>query len=212
MKTSLTVLAICLLSFSNLFSQGPKVSGTAVMKNDNDSLEYKNLLVLLINKQDSIAIDSVYVLTDSLGNYCFNDVQSGEYVLELRYFLDNRRYPVYVGEDDLSLDLFIDLNGSDLAEQAKRDIELGEAVIFAEGGEPPIIYGVEKTFEEKFGIQYIVPGCVRGPDSKYWPDYNMVIFNYLTERFGNKWKAFLRKDTVGYKQWKRNKKHKKIHT
>ena len=207
MKTSLTVLAICLLSFSNLFSQGHKVSGTAVLNNYKDRLEYKNLLVMLINKQDSIAIDSVYVLTDSLGNYCFNDVQSGEYVLELRYFLDNRRYPVYVGEDDLSLDLFIDLKGSDLAEQARRDIELGEAVIYAEGGMEPIIYGVEEPFKEKFGIQYIVPDCVRGPDSKYWSDYNMVIFNYLTERFGNKWKAFLRKDTVGYKQWKRNKKH-----
>lgn len=75
MKTSLTVWAICLLSFTSMFSQGHKVSGTAVMNNYDDSLEYKNLLVMLINKPDSIAIDSVYVLTDSLGNYCFNDVQ-----------------------------------------------------------------------------------------------------------------------------------------
>lgn len=59
-------------------------------------------------------------------------------------------------------------------------------------------------FEKKFKVYYYEQGCV-GPDNELMKEYNYVIFNYLSDTYGKKWKREIRKDAIGLRQWKRKK-------
>lgn len=65
---------------------------------------------------------------------------------------------------------------------------------------PTEVYGQEK-FEKKFGVEYYSYGCI-APAYECVLEYNQVIFDFLTNKYGKKWKRGVRKDVVGIKNKK----------
>lgn len=84
-------------------------------------------------------------------------------------------------------------------ELANRDIEKGMPFILLQSGIAPKTNPKDSVFEERFGVHYLEFGCI-GADFELMKEYNFVIFNFLTHKFGKKWERSIRKDAIGFKQ------------
>lgn len=96
----------------------------------------------------------------------------------------------------------------EIDEWIKFDFNNNTIFLFLQGGIAPVEYATDKDFENKYGIYVLDFGCI-APDYKCVIEYNNRVFNYLTEKFGKKWSKKIRKDVIGFKEWKRNYKREK---
>ncbi|MBK9543162.1 MAG: hypothetical protein IPO49_12785 [Bacteroidetes bacterium] len=93
--------------------------------------------------------------------------------------------------------IFIDnINQADSL--AKIDINKGIPFLLLQSGISPVGYTTDSRFEEKYKVYYFESGCT-GPNEMFASEYNGVIFEYLTNKFGKKWMREIRKDVIGYK-------------
>lgn len=90
----------------------------------------------------------------------------------------------------------------DAKKLAQSDIEKGVPFLLIKSGIAPITYSTDSLFEYKFNIYYYDQGCT-GADHKMMQAYNYEAFQYLERKFGKKWHKSVRKDVIGYKEWKR---------
>ena len=93
---------------------------------------------------------------------------------------------------------------------AKQDIKKNEIKILIVGGIAPTIFTTDKNFEEKYQITYYDFGDLPAKEACMY-NYNAIVFDYLTEKYGNSWKREIRKDVYGLKKWQKNKKKKTPH-
>lgn len=91
----------------------------------------------------------------------------------------------------------------EIDERIKADFKNNTIFLFLQSGIAPIIYDSDKDFENKYGIYFSDFGCI-APDYKCVIEYNNHVFDYLNETFGKKWMKEIRKDIIGFKEWKRN--------
>jgi hypothetical protein len=90
---------------------------------------------------------------------------------------------------------------------AKEDIKNNNIFIYLKSGWGPMVYTTDKDFETKYNIQFNDEGCTGSEFSIY---YNFIIYTHLSKTFGKKWKKEIRKDAIGFKEWKKrtnNQKH-----
>lgn len=68
----------------------------------------------------------------------------------------------------------------------------------------PVTHEEDEIFEKKHQIYYKDFGCV-APSYECMIQYNQRVFEFLNKKFGNKWQKEIRKDVVGFKEWRKNK-------
>lgn len=90
---------------------------------------------------------------------------------------------------------------SQVREFAKSDIANQKMFLLLSSGISPIVYSTDLRFENDFKIKYLESGCT-GPKEEFAIEYNNTIFNYLTDKYGTKWKKDVRKDVSGLKNYK----------
>ncbi len=193
------------------WAQGYNISGeTHCFEPDGDP--YSVLQVFLRNRSDiSLPFNKEkdrVIQVDSTGLYCFENVAPGSYVLIFSAFPFLRVFALEVTNKDEIQNVDFYEDGRDLPEQAQRDIELGIAGLYIIGGDPPMSYSTDSLFEERYGVGYRIWGDVIYSESAYYPEYNRIVFDYLTEKFGRYWRKHVRKDVEGYKRYS-YKKHKR---
>ena len=86
-------------------------------------------------------------------------------------------------------------------ELAKNDIKKGIPFILLQSGLGAVVYTTDSIFESKFKAYYFEKGCV-APDYELMKTYNFVIFDFLTDSYGKKWRREIRKDAIGLSKWK----------
>jgi len=90
--------------------------------------------------------------------------------------------------------------------KAKQDWKNGEAKLYLFGGIAPIENSIkDNKFERKFKVQYIDFGC----DTEIYEcisEYNKYIFKNLDIKFGQKMRKLIRKDIIGFKEYKNDQK------
>jgi len=91
---------------------------------------------------------------------------------------------------------------SQVQEFAQQDIEKGIAFLLIQSGYAPEVYSTDKLFEATFGVFYYEQGCV-APDSEMMQTYNIEVFEYLDRVYGKKWRRSIRRDVIGFKEWKK---------
>ena len=91
-------------------------------------------------------------------------------------------------------------------ELSRQDIANGTPFILLFSGIAPITYLNDTTFERKYESFYYEFGCNGPMDDKYLKAYNEVTFEYLKNNYGTKWTKEIRKDVIGFKDWKKRKK------
>lgn len=89
-----------------------------------------------------------------------------------------------------------------------EDIKRGTPFILLQGGIAPISYPSDEEFENRFGVYYFEQGCVVS-DFKLTKAYNSAVFDHLDKNFGKSWRNQIRKDAIGFKEWKKEKRNRK---
>lgn len=85
---------------------------------------------------------------------------------------------------------------------AEKDIANNLLFLCLSGGIAPIaIMPADKQFEQKFQVHYYEYGC-SSPEQVCMVMYNKRVFAYLSGKYGNGWMKRVRKDVVGFKEWK----------
>ncbi len=101
--------------------------------------------------------------------------------------------------------MFVDtLNYDQIDLLFKKDIENKTIFLFLQSGIAPVTYTTDQNFENKYGIYFHDFGCI-SPNYNSILAYNFKTFDYLTKLYQNKWKREIRKDVVGFKEWKKKK-------
>lgn len=85
---------------------------------------------------------------------------------------------------------------------AKLDIQNGIPFLLLMGGVAPTIISTDPQFENTYDIYFFEFGCT-GPENKILFAYNQVIFEHLNKKYGKKWKNEVRKDVIGFKDWRK---------
>lgn len=85
---------------------------------------------------------------------------------------------------------------------AKADIKKLTPFLLLASGIAPIVYTTDETFENTYNVYYYERGDV-APDLGIMIAYNEVIFEYLDNQYGKKWRRSIRKDVIGFKKWRR---------
>jgi len=88
-------------------------------------------------------------------------------------------------------------------ELAEKDIVEGLPFLVLQSGISPVVYSSDKEFERKYKVYYYEEGCT-GAEIDKAIAYNHRIFSYLTQLYGDKWKKNIRKDVIGFKEWKKS--------
>lgn len=89
-----------------------------------------------------------------------------------------------------------------------EDIKRGTPFILLQGGIAPVRYPSDEEFENLFGIYYFEQGCVAS-DFKLTKAYNSAVFDHLDKNFGKSWRKQIRKDAIGFKEWKKERRNRK---
>ncbi len=87
------------------------------------------------------------------------------------------------------------------AKIAKEKWQSGEAKLLLQGGIAPVAYIGQEQFKEKFGVDYDDFGCIAHCSERQMEEYNIVIMDYLTVKFGNEWRNHIRKDIPGLNKY-----------
>jgi hypothetical protein len=85
---------------------------------------------------------------------------------------------------------------------AKADIANGTLFLLLTSGISPKVFATDGQFEEDYNVNYLESGCT-GPSKKFAAEYDKVVFGYLTEKNGKKWMRKIRKDVIGFKDFKK---------
>ncbi|ALJ00736.1 FEKKY domain-containing protein [Rufibacter tibetensis] len=89
-------------------------------------------------------------------------------------------------------------------ELADKDIKNDVPFLLLRSGIAPVVYSTDSTFERKYNVFYLEDGCT-GPEYTLTEEYNFVILDHLQKAYGNDWKRKVRKDVMGYKNWRSKK-------
>jgi hypothetical protein len=138
--------------------------------------------------------------TDEKGEFIFRNLKNGEY--KLKIISEFGAIDTVLRIDNKSISEFSAMFFSSCDVNRKiaiEDLKNGKPRLLIYGGIAPIVYTNQNIFEEKYGIKYESYGCIASPFDCVL-EYNQVIFDYLTDKFGKNWRKEVRKDVVGIKK------------
>ena len=137
--------------------------------------------------------------TDSQGRFKFKNLKSKEYNLRvLGYNFEPKNFSkTLINESIENFDLFIITDCQFNGEIAKKDIKRGKPRLLLIGGIAPVIQSGQEKFENKYKIEYSDFGCIPDP-YECVVQYNKIIFKYLDNKYGEKWRKDVRKDVIGF--------------
>ena len=92
--------------------------------------------------------------------------------------------------------------GAEAARLADLDIAAGHLLLFLQSGIAPAVYLGDSAFCRKYKVAYWEEGC-SGPGLVSMQAYNARVFAHLQQVHGNAWGKSIRKDVIGFKHWKK---------
>lgn len=183
-------------------------------QNNENNLRISGSLKLLVGleiltpEKATLQIKPTYKvsISDSLGNFHFENLKPGKYNLQVIGFgYQNLDTLVTLENESLEdLNLLIVANCEVNREIAERDIKKKKPKLLLVGSIAPVVYPDQYKFEKKFKIEYYDFGCVT-PANECIIQYNERIFEYLDEKYGKSWRKEVRTDVIGFKKYKKTK-------
>jgi len=141
--------------------------------------------------------------SNSKGEFRFQDLKSGEYKIKFISSYGELDTTIIIENNNISdFNIYFISECEINAEIANIDLKNGNPRLLICGGVAPTEFIGQEKFEEKYGVEYYNYGCI-SPAHECVLEYNQIIFEYLTQKFGNKWKKEIRKDVVGIKREKK---------
>ena len=155
---------------------------------------------IYIPQEVSIDINHFYrfELTDSLGNFKFDNLKPGSYRLNARGFGYETLDTMIVLKDNAlpNLSLLLKVKCDVDKYIAEQDLKKKKPRLLLIGSIAPIYYKNQKYFERKFRIKYYDYGDTP-PAMECVVQYNRRIFDYLDSKYGKNWRQEVRQDVIG---------------
>jgi hypothetical protein len=104
---------------------------------------------------------------------------------------------------------FVSEDCNEVVSYFESDIENKTIFLYLSSGIAPIRYYEDEKFENDYGIYFFEFGCVT-PNYKCIVEYNKLVFEYLTNKYGEKWMQEIRSDVIEVDKWIMNYKIKKF--
>ena len=140
--------------------------------------------------------------TNDNGEFEFIKLEKGQYRIKVIAYYGEIDSLVIIENRNIKDFDFVFLSDCEInSEIAKQDLKNGKPRLLIYGGIAPVEYTNQHIFEEKYHIEYFSYGCISPPYNCVL-EYNQLIFDYLTDNYGKKWKREVRKDVVGIKKKK----------
>jgi hypothetical protein len=137
--------------------------------------------------------------TNESGEFIFRNLENGAYKLKIISELGTIDTVLLIDNKSISDFSVLFFSSCDVNKKvALQDLENGKPRLLIIGGVVPVFYVHQNIFEDKYCIKYEDFGC-SAPPKECVLEYNQVIFDYLTDKFGNEWRKEVRKDVVGMK-------------
>ena len=89
----------------------------------------------------------------------------------------------------------------DIEKAFKSDSMNGNIFLLLQGGIVPVVNVTDKHFEQKYEVHYFDFGCI-SPNDDCIKKYNFQVLDYLNSNHPKEWKNEIRKDVIGFKEWK----------
>ena len=142
---------------------------------------------------------SIGAITDEKGNFLIKNLEVyHNYTVSVSAmsYDDFDTSIVLTENNNLNLIIHLNTNCTFNAYSATEDIKNGKPKLLIVGSIAPIANSEsDDNFEIKYGIKYYDFGCTP-PAFACIEEYNKIIFNYLTNKFGPDWKYSVRKDVL----------------
>jgi hypothetical protein len=132
------------------------------------------------------------------GEFSFENLKIGKYKLEV--YSDYGLYDTLINienQDISGIKIVFYYNCEYSKESALQDIQNRRPKLLIFGGMAPPFYVHQHKFEKKYKIEYKVFGDDGPPPFECVLEYNLTVFESLTEKYGNKWRSAIRQDVVG---------------
>lgn len=94
-------------------------------------------------------------------------------------------------------------NQKEAEKLAETDLDNGIQVLFLQSGIAPVTYTTDELFENKYKVYYYEFGCI-SPEHSFVKAYNNQVFIFLDKKFGKDWRKKIRKDIIGFKEYKKS--------
>ena len=95
-----------------------------------------------------------------------------------------------------------DADQNDPNKKFENDLKNESLRIYVQGGIVSVIRPEDKTFGTKYNITYHDFGCVIPPDLHVYIQYNKLVFQHLTAKFGEDWQKQVNKSAIGFQNQK----------
>ncbi len=136
-------------------------------------------------------------ITDGEGNFLIKNLEANhKYTISVSAmsYDDFDTSIVLTENNNLNLTIRLNTNCTFNSYSAREDVKNGNPKLLIVGSIAPIANSdSDNEFEIKYGIRYYDFGCTP-PAYACIEEYNKIIFNYLTDKFGSDWKYSVRKD------------------
>jgi hypothetical protein len=87
-------------------------------------------------------------------------------------------------------------------EKFKTDLKNNTVSLYVLSGIVSKATPADEGFQKKFDVKYHDFGCVVPMDADFYEEYNKLVFTHLKKRFTKKWEKDIRKDAMGFDEWK----------
>ncbi|MCW3788916.1 hypothetical protein [Plebeiibacterium sediminum] len=135
------------------------------------------------------------------GYFSIDSVQSGAYKLEVVGLgFDKFDTIINVTSNMETIEIILLEKCEVDRETAISDIKLNKPRLLLVGGIAPTYIANKEVFENKYNIQYEDLGCV-APPQECIEQYNLEIFEYLDEKYGEVWRSEVNENVIGIEKW-----------
>lgn len=192
MKKLIIILNIFIVPLLTIAQESYSIQGNVKVRIGIDLVPASNTTIVVKGARKGAE-------TDSLGNYEITDLTPGQYELLILGFGYKEKDTILIIDDFLkNVNFILDAECSVNQQRAIKDLRKNKPKLLLFGSIAPVVYPNDKEFEDKYGIRFYDYGCTP-PAIECMASYNQVIFDYLDDKYGSKWRKEIRNDVIGLK-------------
>lgn len=83
----------------------------------------------------------------------------------------------------------------------ESDLKRNSFTIYTVGGLKPTHYKTDMAFQKKYTITYHDFGCLAPKTMDFYEQYNLLVFQHLSEKWGEEWKKDIKDNAIGFNKW-----------
>ena len=87
----------------------------------------------------------------------------------------------------------------------EQDIKYNRVSLYILGGITASVYKGDAEFQQKYKITFYDFGCLAPSNIDFYKEYNKIVFEHLNKQYDTEWQDEIRKDILGWLEWKKKK-------